>query len=393
VERTEAAAAPLEERMRHRRSRSLAALVGGLLLLSATAACGGDDDNAAGTGGDGADPAAAPGDGAIPEGTVLRVADQGQQLQTLLASSGELDGAPYEIRFSDFMGGPAVNEAFAAGEVDVGTMGDTPAINNLAAGLGTVVVAASVSDGTGAKIYARADSGIEDLDDLEGHELAYTSGTNTQGFVLRALDSVGLSEPDVEQVDVPLTDLPTVLGRGDADAGVIYEFAEHDFVAEHPDAVELVTFADLVPVYGFILATRDAVDDPARGAALEDLVTRLGRAYAWADANRGEWVQDFYVDSLGQSPEAAEAVAEAQGAPRLVEITDEIRDDQQHQADLLFEVGELPDEVDLDDQFVPEVTERFNAVVAALAADGPADDPTDDPTDQTTTTAAEEAAP
>jgi sulfonate transport system substrate-binding protein len=273
------------------------------------------------------------------------------------------------VQFADFMGGPAVNEAFAAGEVDVGTMGDTPAINNLAAGLGTVVIATSVSDGLGAKIYARPGSGIASLDDLEGRKVAYTSGTNTQGFVLRALDSVGLGEDDVEQVDVPLTDLPTVLARGDADAGVIYEFAQHDYLEDQPDAVELVTFSDLVPVYGFILATRDAVDDPARGAALEDFVARLGRAYQWAASHRGEWITDFYVEALGQSPEAAAAASEALGAPQLVEITDDIAADQQDQADLLLEVGELPDEVDVADHFPPEVVERFNAAAEDVIAD------------------------
>lgn len=376
-------------RPRPSRSRLVALACVPLVLVLAIAACGGDDDESGAAASGGAGGGAAEGGGEIPAGTVLRVADQGQQLQTLFEVSGELDDAPYEVRFNDFMGGPAVNEAFAAGEVDVGTMGDTPAINNLAAGLGTVVVAASVSDGTGAGIYARADSGIESLDDLEGRKVAYSSGTNTQGFVLRALDSVGLAEPDVEQVDVPLTDLPTVLGRGDAEAGVIYEFARFDFLADNPDAVELVTFGDLVPVYGFVLATRDAVDDPARGAALEDFVARLGRAYQWVAANPGDWIETFYVDSLGQSPEAAEAAADAVGVAQLVEITDEIRDDQQEQADLLLEVGELPEEVDVADQFPPEVTERFNAAIAdVLAGEGPESQST-----TTTSTANEEATP
>lgn len=340
--------------MRHRRSRPLAAALlgaGAAVALLASTACAGDGEAGA---------AGAPGG----SGGDLRVADQARQLQTLFELSGELEGAPYRVRFSDFMGGPAVNEAMAAGEVDAATLGDTPAINNLAAGLGAVVVAASVNDGAGARLYARADSGIESLEDLEGRRVAYTSGTNTQGFVLRALDSVGLEEPDVEQIDVPLTDLPTVLARGDADAGVVYEFAQHDFLDQQPDAVELVAFGDLVPVYNFLVATRDAVDDPERGAALEDFVARLGRAYEWAAANQDRWVEEFYVDSLGQSPEAARAAADAVGAPRLVEITGEIRDQQQEQADLLHEVGELPDEVDVADQFPPEVTERFNAAIS-----------------------------
>lgn len=368
--------------MRHRRTRTpLALIVSATLLVTAGCGAGGDEGGGGGSGGE-----AASGGGEIPPGTVLRVADQNNVLETLLTQAGELEGLPYEIDFANFQGGPAVNEAFAAGEVDVGTMGDTPVINNLAAGLGTVVVATAASDGRGAVLYAREDSGIESLEDLEGHTVAYTSGTNTHGFVLRALDSVDLSESDVEQVDVPLTDLPAVLGQGEAEAGVVYEFAQHDFLADHPDAVELVAFSDLVPVYTFLVATRDAVDDPARGAALEDLVTRFARAYRWADEHRDQWIQQFYVENLGQSPEAARAVADATGIAQVIETTDEVRDDLQEQADLLLEADELPDEIDLADQFPDDVVTRFNEAVAA--ADEPAVEDADPAADATTTTAA-----
>jgi sulfonate transport system substrate-binding protein len=353
--------------MRHRPRRTLLAVPLSAALLLAAAGCGAGGDGSGGGGGAGGESAA--GDGEIPAGTTLRVADQGHSLETLLTLSGEADDLPYDLRYANFMGGPAVNEAFAAGEVDLGTMGDTPAINNLAAGLGTVAIATTVSDGQGAAVYAREDSGIDALEDIEGHSVAFQSGTNTHGFLLRALDSVGLDQSDIDPVDVPLTDLPTVVGGGDAETGVIYEFARHDFLADQPDAVELVTFSELVPVYNFLVATREAIDDEARGAALEDFVVRYARAYQWAAEHRDEWVEQFYVENLGQSPEAARDVADATGTVHVVEITDEVRDDLQEQADLLLEVDELPDEVDLGDLFPDDVAERFNAALAGLAED------------------------
>ena len=42
--------------------------------------------------------------------------------------SGELDKASFEPAFASFASGPAVNEALRAGDVDVGTMGDVPAL-------------------------------------------------------------------------------------------------------------------------------------------------------------------------------------------------------------------------------------------------------------------------
>ena len=57
----------------------------------------------------------------------------------------------------------------------------------------------------------------------------------------------GRREDDIEQVDVPLTDLANVLGSGQADAAVVYETFRPAYFAEHTEAVTLVESNDLVP--------------------------------------------------------------------------------------------------------------------------------------------------
>lgn len=341
------------------RRRRLAGAVLALGLVAA-AACGDDGDRPAA----GATTAA---DGEVPPGTVLRVGDQGQGLQLPLELTGQLDEVPYEIELAQFGSGPLLNEALAAGAVDVGIMGDTPALLAYASGLETVVVGVRESDGPGATLIAAPGSGIESLEDLEGHRVAYTTGTNQHGFVLRALDSVGLTEDDIEQVDVPLTDVTAVLASGEADAAVVHDLFRPAYLAEHPDAVELVTVQDLAANYVFLVADRAAAEDPAKALAIEDLIRRLDTAADEIAEDPEAWVQAYYVERLHQTPEIGRAAHEANGDSAWVPIDDAVREHQQTQADLFHEAGFFPEPIDLGPQFDPAITERFSRVVAEEA--------------------------
>lgn len=320
----------------------------------------------------------------IPPGVTLVVGDQSGQIETPLRFAGLLDDLPYEVEFASFASGPLVNEAIAAGAVDLGGMGDTPALLSYASGLDTVVVGVRVTDGSGAAIVASSRSGITSLEDLDGARVAYTTGTNTHGLVLRALDSVGLTEDDVEQVDVPLTDLANVLTSGQADVAVVYEIFRAAFFEADPDAVVLAESNELVPTYSFLLAPRSSVEDPGKRAALEDLIGRIARAAEYVRAHEDEWIEEYFVGVMKQTPEAGRQAWNAYGASRWVEVGGQALADQQEQARLLYENGRLPEPVDLTRQFDPQYAARFSAAIErATAATDP--ESTTDPIDTTET--------
>lgn len=299
----------------------------------------------------------------IPPGTVLRIGDQGGGLETPLRLAGELDDLPYEVEFATFASGPLVNEAFAADAIDIGIMGDTPALLSYAAGLDTVVVGIRSSDGVAQTLVAAPGSGIETLEDLEGRKVAWATGTSQHGFLLRALDSIGLTQDDVEQVDVPLTDVANVLAGGQADAAVLYEVFRPPYIDEHPGAVELVTLKDFIPSYVYLLAARDVVEDPAKAAAIEDFVARLVRSGQWVDENPDAFIQAYYVEGQKQTPEYGQQAYDSQGFTEWIEPAGQAQVDQQEQADLFYAAGFLPEEVDLGPQFDPEVTSRFTTAI------------------------------
>jgi sulfonate transport system substrate-binding protein len=69
-----------------------------------------------------------------------------------------------------------------------------------------------------AALVVPKDSDITTLEQLEGKKIAATKGTDPYFFLLRSLESVGLSQSDVEIVNIQHADGKTALERGDVDA-------------------------------------------------------------------------------------------------------------------------------------------------------------------------------
>jgi sulfonate transport system substrate-binding protein len=336
-------------------------------LLLGLAACGGggDDEAAAGTAGDASGGRTLSGE-EIPAGITLRVGEQSPTAELSFELSGLNDDLPYEIEYVRFNSGPLTNEGFAAGAIDVGSLGDMPAIGAAARDLPVSVLGVTTSDGPGSILMASPESGITSLEDLRGKRVAFTTGTAQHGLVLRALDSVGLDQSDVTQVDVPLQDLPSVLESGDADASVISYEAEVKYTRAHPDAVRLTTAAELPGAGGYHLVADAALDDPDLALAVNDYFERRVRAQQWIVDNPDIWLEEFYVKERHQTPEDAAVVVEGTGDTRFVPITPELQQTHQDLADLLFEAGGLDEPVDVATIYRPDAIEQANAVLGRV---------------------------
>ncbi|QXZ80766.1 hypothetical protein [Rhizobium sp. L51/94] len=78
----------------------------------------------------------------VPNGTAIVIGDQNEQLQTLMTASGEQDRLSSKATYANFLGGPAILEAFRADALDVATVGNVPPIQAQAAGQEVPIVAA-----------------------------------------------------------------------------------------------------------------------------------------------------------------------------------------------------------------------------------------------------------
>lgn len=130
---------------------------------------------------------------------------------------------PYnvEVHWTEFTAGPPMNESFAAGQQDIGTIGDA-VISAVANGQDNKLIAIT----HGAPSYAivvPADSSIQSVADLKGKKIGVAIGTSAHNLVEKALAKANLTTNDVELVNVPYSDSESVLNNKNVDAVATWE--------------------------------------------------------------------------------------------------------------------------------------------------------------------------
>ncbi|WP_455925528.1 ABC transporter substrate-binding protein [Pseudomonas putida] len=142
---------------------------------------------------------------------LLGIAHERQQLEQAFAAQG------VKVQWHFFRGaGPAINEAFANGQLDFAFLGDLAAIIGRANGLDTRVLLAG--RGTNLFLASTAQANIHRLQDLKGKRVALYRGTADQLSLGRALASVGLSERDLKVTNLDWSAANAALLAGQIDA-------------------------------------------------------------------------------------------------------------------------------------------------------------------------------
>lgn len=94
------------------------------------------------------------------------------------------------VSFIAFANGPDLNQALKGGSLDMGLLGDTPAISGRAAGLSTELAGVSVR---GMDVWLVAGKGITSLSDLKGKTVATQQGSYMHRYLVSLLKDQGLS--------------------------------------------------------------------------------------------------------------------------------------------------------------------------------------------------------
>lgn len=133
-------------------------------------------------------------------------------------------------------------DAFAAGQLDaVGmTNGDALVIGSTGA-KSVMILATDYSNGND-MVIARA--GINSVEELKGKKIGVEIGFVSHLLLLDALERVGLSESDVELVNVPTNETPQVLASGDVDAIVAWQPSSGQALNLVPGSTAIATSAD-----------------------------------------------------------------------------------------------------------------------------------------------------
>ncbi|HZG37759.1 MAG TPA: ABC transporter substrate-binding protein [Nodosilinea sp.] len=130
-------------------------------------------------------------------------------LEKHLPTDGKYEGVKYEIEWSSYTSGPPITNKMLADQLDIGLMGDFPAVINLikfqqeAKDADSVFVGTLAYSPTGAgnAVVVPKDSAATSLADLKGKTISVPFGSAAHGMVLNALADAGLDpETDVELI-------------------------------------------------------------------------------------------------------------------------------------------------------------------------------------------------
>jgi sulfonate transport system substrate-binding protein len=304
-----------------------------LLALSALAGCGSNDAGAT------LDLSAAL-PAKVPSGTVLRIGDP--QIQAIVQASGldkQLTDAGVKVQWANISGGPQSIQAFRGNKLDCSSVADIPSLFAAWTGTSTKIIFQSVTvDPLKHPIYQLGIApGVQvaSLADLRGKKIAYSAGQAQGALVLRVLQKAGLSQQDVNLVD--LTSTPgsyvTALGSKAVDVAPLGVADVKSLAAKYPGSSAIPTGIrdDAATFYCLTKSVRDA----AKAAALKVYVGVRAQALLWQDAHPDLFAKVYWEDVQGLSPADAQYVVSADGTVGIPATWDNADVRLQQTADLL----------------------------------------------------------
>jgi len=132
-------------------------------------------------------------------------------------------GTSPAIKWTSFAAGPPMNESFAAGQQDIGILGDTPAIIGKAAGIDTRIIGITASGPRSLAVIVPARSNIRSPRDLKGKKVAVVKGSYAHHLLVLILQKGGLTTNDIEFINLSQADIATAILNGNIDAAAVWE--------------------------------------------------------------------------------------------------------------------------------------------------------------------------
>lgn len=300
--------------------------------------------------------------GANPEWKDLTftIGEQSDGIKTLAETSGAFADASYKIKFAKFEYGPPLVAAAGTGDVDLGMVGSVPPIAGAAKSLGFKVIATQqpYSDKVALEnIIVPKGSTAQTLADLRGKRIAVPQGSSAHGLVLNALKAAGLTPKDVKLVYLDPKAGAAAFDSGKVDAWAIWN-PQGQFAINKGARVLVAGLPPVDDTNLYYVGSDKSLDDSVRRAALTDVLTRIAKAYAWANTHDKEHAEAISKDSGVPIEQVTQSLAAYRY--RLQYVSPEKIASGQTLADNFFEAGEITQKVDFSKVVANILPQGFN---------------------------------
>lgn len=277
--------------------------------------------------------------------TKLVLGDQVHLLQAKAEAAGVLNGLPYDIEWANFVGAAPLLEALNAGAVDTAPAGDLPVVLAASAGVPLKIIAGSISSTKDIAIIVPPGSPIRSVSGLAGHRVIVSSARGSISHYL-LLEALKEATVDRQKVDIGFmlpNDAAAAFAAGQIEAWAT--FGTYQIAAELAGARLIRDGEGINSPFALIAASQAALDDPAKRAALRDVLGRLQKAALWSADHPAAYAA-ILVEQTKVDPRVADIMANRQRGI-LVAPDDAVITPLQRVVDRFHADGELPAHVDV----------------------------------------------
>ncbi|MEK8126529.1 ABC transporter substrate-binding protein [Paenibacillus filicis] len=318
-------------------------------------------------------PASAPASGTAASSSpdlskvTLRVGQTGWSSWELGFKEAGLSDTPYKVQYSVFQGGNLQLEAMAANNLDLGSTSEIPPIfASLAANGGNFKIIASFESTTlNQELVVPKGSPIKSVADLKGKKVAYVNATTAHYFLVKMLQSAGLSWTDIDAVSLSTSDGLSALLGGKVDA--LASYGNAIISARQNGATQLASAKDILSGNFLYASTPEAINDPAKHAAIVDFLSRLDKFYAWTRNNQQKWAEITATNTKQPVEQALDTLkkGEAQRPSKLSSNYEKAIASQQDVADTLAGVGLLKNKIDVSSTWSKAFEEELKKITSS----------------------------
>ena len=300
-------------------SRTLALL----LSVSVLAACGKSGDAGSGAG------------SSVRKASIVF----GEQRTTrpIAEAAGTLKDAPYDFKFATFATPSTEFEAFRSGALDLASSNDITVLNAAQTGLKLKIVGeisgSFLQQSVG--VIVQGGSKIKSIGELKGKKIVVSTARGGSGdnLLYGALKEAGLKQSDVSISYAPFNDALTAFRSGDIEVLVTND--PFLILAEQAGGRVLRNGQGINSGLGLIAASEASLADPAKRAAIQDVLKRLAQAGEWVQQHPDEYAA-FLVKDTGIELSLAKLLV-ARGSATVGPISEATITTEQKVADQLVE--------------------------------------------------------
>jgi sulfonate transport system substrate-binding protein len=315
-------------------------LAAGVLAAACSSAGSSSGASASSSGPAGSGPAST----ASLSSVTLHIGDQaGSGAQALLTAAGLINKLPFKAAWSDFTSGPPMLQAMGSGSVDIGAVGDAPPVFAAAGGEKIAVVAATVANPQAAAILVPRGSPVHSVAQLKGKTVAVAEGSSANYHLLAVLKQAGLTVKDVTINNLQPAQALAAFASGHIAAWDIWSPFIEQAEVQHGARV-LVNGAPIGKTFSFEVASRAALGNPAKAAAIRVYLRLINEAHVWANTHQATWAATW--SRATGLPNAIMTKAAADDTAAVAPIDPTVVSSEQSISNAFSSAGLIPGHVD-----------------------------------------------